>query len=272
MSLAALNSLAAEPGLFSSLPVGIVEGAVLFLTRCGALLLAAPLLGSGSQFHGYKVAMVASIAAALFCAEGFPLVETDSPVHLSLLALREMAIGLGLAFTLHLTVMGLRVGSELVGSEMAFSMASAVDPASGESLPLISRFHETLFMLAILSVDGHQWLIRALAESFERAPVGALAMDVALPTVVIQLFADLFTAGIAFAAPTLVLLMMVSVMIGLIARAVPQVNVLEMGFSLRVGGGLLALCIFSPTLSTAMTSLLDYFMAGLEAGLDAIEV
>lgn len=66
--------------------------------------------------------------------------------------------------------------------------------------------------------------------------------------------------------------MMISLLIGLIARAVPQVNVLEMGFSLRVGGGMVALALLSPTLAPAMTSLLNSFMSGLEAGLDAIEV
>lgn len=262
----------APRGLFSSLPAGLIEGFTLCLTRCGALLLTAPLVGSGSQVSGYKVALVTSVSAVLYMAQGMPLVETTSPVHFGLLLLREMLLGFGLAFILHLTLLGLRIGSEMVGNEMAFTMASAADPSSGEALPLISKMNETLFFLALLAVDGHQWLIRALAESYERAPVGMLDFGGTLPTVLVHLFSEFFASGIAFAAPVLVLLMMISVLIGLIARAVPQVNVLEMGFSLRVGGGLLALCLLSPTLSTAMTSLLEHFMAGLEAGLDAIEV
>ena len=160
----------------------------------------------------------------------------------------------------------------MVGNEMAFTMASAVDPASGEALPVLSRVNETLFFLAMLAVDGHQWLLRALGESFDRAPVGSLDFGGDLPAVLMHLFSEFFMAGIAFAGPVLVMLMMISVVIGLIARAVPQVNVLEMGFSLRVGGGLIALCLLSPTLSTGMTSLLEHFMAGLEAALDAMEV
>lgn len=261
-----------QAGLFSTLPPGLIEGAALFMTRCGALLLTAPLIGSGAQFHGYKVALVASVSMVMYMAQGLPLVEATSAVHFGLLVLREMVLGLGLAFTLHLTMLGVRIGSEMVGNEMAFTMASAVDPASGQALPLLSKMNETLFFLALLSVDGHQWLLRALAESYERAPVGSLDFGGNLPAVLVHLFSEFFAAGIAFAAPVLVMLMMISVLIGLIARAVPQVNVLEMGFSLRVGGGLLALCMLSPTLSTGMTSLLDHFMAGLEAGLDAIEV
>ncbi|QDV05019.1 flagellar biosynthesis protein FliR [Planctomycetes bacterium Poly30] len=271
-ALSALPEGEMQPGLFSSLPDGLIEGAALCLTRCGALLLTAPLIGTGSQVSGYKVALVTSVSIVLYMAQGMPLVETTSAVHFGLLLLREMLLGFGLAFILHLTLLGIRIGSEMVGNEMAFTMASASDPASGEALPLISKMNETLFFLALLAVDGHQWLIRALAESYERAPVGTLDFGGDLSAVILRLFSEFFASGIAFAAPVLVLLMMISVLIGLIARAVPQVNVLEMGFSLRVGGGLLALCLLSPTLSTAMTSLLEQLMAGLEAGLDAIEV
>ena len=259
-------------GFFSGLPSGLIEGAALFLTRCGALLLTAPLLGTAAQFHGYKVALVGSVTIALYAAQGLPMIEPTSGVHFGLLLLREMVIGLGLAFIMHLTVLGLRIGSEMVGNEMAFSMASAVDPSSGEALPILSKMNETLFFLALLSVDGHQWLLRALAESFNRAPVGSLDFGGDLPDVLSRLFSEFFMAGIAFAAPVLVMLMMISVLLGLIARAVPQINVLEMGFSLRVGGGLFALCLLSPTLSTAMTALLEQLMSALEAGLDAIEV
>ena len=79
------------------------------------------------------------------------------------------------------------------------------------------------------------------------------------------------SAGIAFAAPIVVLFLMISLLLGLIARSVPQVNVLEMGFSLRVGGGLAAVGLLAPTLAPAMTTMLDHFMAALEAGLDALE-
>lgn len=253
------------------LPPGLIEGAGLFMARTSALLLTVPLLGSGASFVGYKVAMVVSVTVALYASHGLPLVEVGSWIQFALLALREMVIGLGLAFMLHLVVMAVRIGSEMVGNEMAFTMANVVDPASGESLPLLSRMNETLFFLALLSVNGHHWIMRALAESFGRAPVGGLDFGGDLTAALGTLFADLFSAGIAFAAPVLVLLMMVSVLLGLIARAVPQVNVLEMGFSLRVGGGLLAIGLLSPTLAPAMTALLERFMESLEVGLDAIE-
>ena len=263
----------AAAGLLDALFMpGMLESIGLFVTRTGALLLLTPLIGSGASFQGYKVALVVSVSAAMFLAQGLPPVVVDSWFELALHIGREMALGFSLAFVLHLVLTAMRVGSELIGNEMAFTMANSVDPSTGESMPVLSRMNESLFFLALLSVDGHHWLVRALAESFERAPVGALEVGGSLPHMVAGFFSQMFAAGIAFAAPMLALLMMVSLVIGLIARAVPQVNVLEMGFSLRVGGGLAAIGLLSPTLAPAMHSLLEHFMHGLEAGLDAIEV
>lgn len=272
--IALVATAAAAGGSFLGfpLPEGLVLGAGLVLARTSAMLLLMPLIGTGAQFHGYKVALVAAVTAVLYVAQGMPAVEVQSWVHYGLLVTREMVLGLGLAFFFHIVVMAVRVGSEMVGNEMSFTMANSVDPASGESMPLVSRMNEVLFFLALLAVDGHHWVVRALAESYERAPVGAMSFGGDLPETIVTFFGDLFSAGIAFAAPILVLLLMVSLLIGLIARAVPQVNVLEMGFSLRVAGGLAAIGLLSPTLAPAMTAMLNHFMAGLEAGLDAIEV
>ncbi len=124
--------------------------------------------------------------------------------------------------------------------------------------------------LAILAVNGHHWLVRALSASYERAPVGELPIGGSLPSLVIEFFTQLFGAGIAFAAPVLVLLFTVSVLIGVLARAVPHINVLEFGFSLRIVTGIAGLAIFAPALEPAFGKLLEHFMHGLEAGLDAL--
>lgn len=266
--LADLERAAGPFGFY--VPPGLIEAAGLVLARTSAMLLATPLLGTGASFYGYKVSLVVGVSVIMFMAQGLPMVEVVSATHFVVLALRELVVGLGLALVLHLVVMGIRIGSEMVGNEMTFTMANVSDPATGESMPLLSRMNESLFFIALLAVDGHHWIMRALRESYERAPLGELDFATGMADVLATMFGQLFGAGIAFAAPILVVLTMVSVLLGFIARAVPQVNVLEMGFSLRVGGGLAAVGLLAPMLAPALKSMLDHLMAGLEAGLDAL--
>lgn len=251
---------------------GLIEAFGLHLARSSALVLASPLLGNGADFQGYKVALIAALSVVSFSASRGALSFEPDTVTFAVLALRELAIGVTLAFFMHLVMAGLRVGMDLVGQEMAFAMAGVVDPMTGNTNPPVAYLYEVLFYLALLSVNGHHWLVRALVASHARAPVGELSFGGSVPATIVEFFTQLFGAGVAFAAPVLVLLFMVSILVGLLARAVPQINVLEFGFNLRIVVGLVGLALFAPVLTPAFSSLLDQLMLGLEAGLDAIGV
>ncbi|MDA1263450.1 MAG: flagellar biosynthetic protein FliR [Planctomycetota bacterium] len=254
-------------------PPGTLEAFGLFLVRTSALVLASPLLGTGSTFSGYKLGLIGILGALLYTLAGFPTVPADMGVlAMGMMGLRELLIGLVLAFSVHTAALAVRVGSELIGHEMVFNMANVVDPASGMRVPLIAHFYELFFFLALLSVDGHHWLVRALVESYERAPVAQLSLSDELPHVVLTQFVQMFAAGLTLAAPILVLLMMVSLVLGLLTRAVPQINVLEFGFSLRISGGLVAMFLFAPMLGPALSRLLSKLMDGLNQTLDALVV
>lgn len=250
---------------------GTIEAFGLFLTRTSALVLAAPLLGSSTSFSGAKVGLVGILSIVLYMSGGEPLGYSPGIFEFALLAAREVAIGLFLAFILQLVMLAVRVAGVMVGHEMSFNMANLVDPNTGTQTPIIAFFYETLFILALLAADAHLWLIRALDASYERAPVGVMNWTSAAPEAILDMFAQLFKAGLTFAAPVMVLLSIVSVLMGLLIRAVPQINVIEFGFNLRVLGGLVALLLFAPWIRPASDHLLDALMNHLNNGLDALE-
>jgi flagellar biosynthetic protein FliR len=87
---------------------------------------------------------------------------------------------------------------------------------------------------------------------------------------VLQLVSDMFAAGVTFAAPVLVLLFLSSMLVAVLARAVPHVNVLEIGFSLRIAVGLLALFACAPLMAPALAKLYTKLGEGLDGLLAAI--
>lgn len=250
--------------------VGTLAAFGLYLVRTSALVLGAPLLGDGAGFTGYRIALVFGVAFALYAATGTPMADDVPAIEYGLFCLREVLMGVFLAFIAHLVVLAVRVCGELIGHEMAFTMAAVVDPATGLRTPLITRFYEVLFFLGLLAVDGHHWLLRALGESFGRAPVGALDVAAGGPEMLQTFLTQMFQAGVVFAAPVMVLLVLVSLLIGLLARVVPQLNVLEVGFTLRIAVALLAMLLFAPLVAPAMDGLFGSLMTGLDAGLDVI--
>ena len=173
----------------------------LFLTRTSALVLSAPLLGFGTGFSGYKVAMIFLLSFVLYVASGQPIAADVDQFVYGAMMLREALIGIFLGFLLHLVLLAVRVGGEMISHEMGFMVATQVDPTSGVRSSLITSFYENLFLLALLLLNGHHWLIRSLASSFEQAPIGMLALGEGVAPTVQTMFGEMFGAGVVFAAP-----------------------------------------------------------------------
>ena len=246
----------------------ILSGFLLVLARSGALVLAAPVLGQGTGFSGYRVGLIFFLSFLLFAATGAPVAAP--PIELGLMALREVMIGIFLGFLLHLVLLAVRVAGELVGQEMGFLIARQVDPTSGVASTLITNLYENLFLLVLLALDGHHWLLRSLERSFAFAPLGRITLGKSMAPTAISMFAEMFRAGLVFAAPVMVFLMLVSLVIGLLSRAVPGLNVMEVGFTLRVLVALGALFVFAPLMEPAMRILHQDLLRWLERGLNAL--
>lgn len=253
------------------LPPGTIAAFGLYLVRSSAMVLSAPILGTGTGFAMHRVALILSISFLFFAATGAPLSPSPSPLEFGALAGREILIGLALGFVLQLAALAVRVGGELIGQEMGFAMAHQVDPQTGVSMPVVAQLYDGLFLVGFLAVDGHHWLIRALSDSFARAPVGDLGGTGRLSAAIEALFLQMFSAGVVFAAPVMVLMFLVSVMIALLGRAVPQINLMDIGFTLRILAALVAMFAFAPMLAPAMNRLYEGVHAGLDSVLYALQ-
>ena len=261
--LSALDALT-EPGAIAAF--------VLFVARTGAMIMAAPILGFGTGFSSYRIALIISLAGLLYLVHGEPLSAQDlAPITLGAMTLREILIGIFLGIILRMFTLALNVTGEMIGQEMGFMAARQLDPATGVQTTLITSLYENIFLLALLALNGHHWLLRGLGDSFNRAPIGELGLSDGIVEALLRLFGQMFSAGIVFAAPVLVFLALTSITIGLLARAVPHLNILEIGFSLRVSVGLCSIALFAPLLEPALTNINELFVTWVHTSLNALE-
>jgi flagellar biosynthetic protein FliR len=208
------------------------------------------------------------VSALLYAVNGAPV--EASAVELVLMVLRECLIGIFLGTLLSLSLLAVRVAGELVGQEMGFLIARQIDPTTGVSSSLIMNIYENLFLLVLLALDGHHWILRSLERSFAFAPLGRLELGRGMAETVLGMFAEMFKAGLVFAAPVMIFLLLVSIVIGVLARSVPSLNVMEVGFTLRLLVALGAMFLFAPLLGPAMRVLHRDLLMWLERGLTAL--
>ena len=243
----------------------------LVLIRTSAWFLSSPVFGLGTGFSGYKVGLIVILSVVTFLTIGAPFDVAFEPAIYAVMALREILIGVFLGLFLQLILVTVRVAGEMISQEMGFMVARQVDPVSGVQSSLVTNFYENLFILTLLLLNGHHWLVRSLNHSFQRAPVGELWFGPNITATIRAMFGQMFGAGIVFAAPVMIFLVLVSLLIGILARAVPTLNVLEVGFSIRVMVSLFAMFLFAPLIEPAMSGLQVEFLSWLDRGLDALE-
>lgn len=214
----------------------------LILCRIGGLFAALPVFG-GRRLPT-RIKIVAVLAITLVCMPILKLAPPPVPkdaFSIGLMVLREVMIGLTLAFVTQVIFAAVEFSGQIIGMQMGFSISAIIDPAMGGQAQVMSVMQTLLATLFFLSLNIHHTFIRAIIDSFTLIPLGGWQMSEALIRFLVKVTGDLFMLGIRLAAPVMVTLLLTSVVLGVMARAFPQMNVFMVSFPLNIGLGFVVL-------------------------------
>jgi flagellar biosynthetic protein FliR len=149
----------------------------------------------------------------------------------------EVAVGLLMAVGVHTAFATFAVAGRLMDIQMGFSLGAALDPVSkGHSAVMTSSLNMLAVLLFFVS-EAHQLLLSAFFKTFELMPVGrALGIEGWLP--VAQGAGVMFSLGFAVAAPVVVALLLADVVVAVVSRNLPQMNVMFLSIPIKVLLGL----------------------------------
>lgn len=225
---------------------------VFVLTRVGGFMMTAPLWSLEGVQRMARAAVAVVLAVMLLPVAP----RTGVPQELLLLPLPlalEFLVGLVIGLTAAVVVQGVAFAGEAVALQMGLSLAPAVSPMSGISVPGVGQIMSILSILVYVSVGGHLMLVQGLAHSLEAIPPGLrIGMEggVALGA---DLFGALFTCAVRVAAPAMVTLLVCHAAVAITGRAVPQLNAILVAFPLTIGVGLLMIGASIPVIGTLVT-------------------
>jgi flagellar biosynthetic protein FliR len=198
---------------------------LLLTIRIGAIVLSLPLLGSRNIPAQLKVLLILMLGVALY-----PLVQTQQVVipqrlgHLVLVAMSEMLIGLTIGFVAQLLFAGIQLGGEIISQQMGLSIAAVFDLHNAQQVSLVAHFQYVLAMCVFLSSSAHHWFIIAMAESLQSIPLAGLSISGAVLPVILTLLGKACVIAIQLAAPVSIALLLATLVLGVMARLVPQLN------------------------------------------------
>ena len=220
---------------------------VLVLVRVGSMLAFLPLLGGMVVPSVVKALLAMAVSAVLF-----PVARIESvPTHwlgIVLTAAGEVTFGAAMGFSARVLFKTLRYAGEMIGRQMGMALSQASDPTHGVKATVVGNFCDAVAILLIFAIGAHRWLLAGIHESLVHWPVGKLMSGGFLRTLSVSAVGRAFSVAFQIAAPLLVLTFIISLLMALMARLVPEINILIVGFPLRIGVSLAALMFFTPVL------------------------
>ena len=217
---------------------------MLILLRTGALMATLPFLGSRNIPSLAKAGLTFSVSILLFPVTKIdPAALPGNLLGVILLCLGELMIGAILGFTVRMLLTSVQIMGQLIGFQMGFAVANVLDPISGGQVSVLAQFAYLMTLLAMFSINGHYYFFTALADSFKLVPPGGFGVSQSLFQQITQNGSKMFSLAIRLGAPVIGALMFTQVTMGILAKTVPQMNILIVGFPITISVGLLFLAL-----------------------------
>jgi flagellar biosynthetic protein FliR len=233
----------------------------LHLVRTGAFFAVVPLFGRQTDSFMPRLVLSIALAAVFWWVGDQRIPAPDGVLVLGGMAVREGVIGVALGFALSTMTSLLVSAGEIVSTEMGFSMARAMNPESGVDATVVSQLLQTLGFLLILHFDLHHDALRVLEQTYRACPIGQPFDLEPIGAGLTELVSGSVVLALQYAFPILGIMLLLSVVMVLLGRAVPSINLQEFGFALRVLVALGALALFlgegTPFLVQSFRAILD---------------
>jgi flagellar biosynthetic protein FliR len=219
---------------------------------------------SGAQVPSVMKAGISLALSAFFFpylhAVVIPLPLEAGPMVLAVMG--EILLAMVLSLSMLMILAAFQSAGELISVEMGLGFAQVVDPQGGVQVMLFSRWFQLLAILLLLSINGHHLILKAIVQSFRTIPIGGFVLNDLGFARMIALGGHLFIVALKIAAPVLIVLMLMNVGLGLIAKFSPQINVLMTSFPLTIFVGLLfmgfSISVWCPAIEQFLAHILEY--------------
>ncbi len=233
------------------MPIGIepilshIPGWLLVLFRLTGVFIFSPVFGSNAVPGRVKVFFAVGLSVCIY-----PMLLTPGSTA-ELLAVRaqaagvpmwslvgvitsELMVGLLIGFGASLPMLGMQLGGRVIDQQMGLGLAGIFNPEVGEQTGIVSEVYFLLALAVFVILGGHRAIVGVLVGSFEGVPLGAFTFDIRVVDLMIGLMTTVTELALRVAAPLICLMFLQTVAMGFIAKTVPQMNILSVGFVLRI--------------------------------------
>lgn len=227
-----------------------IEFYLMVLVRISAFVMTAPFFSYNSIPVRMKAAI--SILLTIVVIQIVPVVSLSysGVVGYAILTLKEMVVGLILGFMCSLCFYIVNFAGQLMDIEMGLSMATMFDPLSNMQISITGNIYNYFLMLMLVVTNMHYYIIRAIVDSFTYFNVGQAVFRNGLKDIMVDFMGNYFMIAVRIVLPLFCCMLMINVVLGVLTKAAPQMNMFVVGIQIKVMAGILVLALLVQTLPT----------------------
>ncbi len=225
--------------------------------RALALMTSLPVFSQRSVPMRVKVALAFFIAIACQASlPAMPVIALDSALAW-IVVLQQVLIGVSLGFAVRVVFAAVEFAGEVIGLQMGLNFAGFFDPVTASQGTASGRFFGTMVAFLFIIINGHLAIIAALIKSFSAFPVGPEPFAFLRAVQPHVWGSEVFAIGLWIALPLVGMLLFVNLVLGVISRVAPQINIFAIGFPVTLGVGLIGMLLTLPLLQQPFTMALE---------------
>ncbi len=232
-----------------SFTVENMEYYLLVLIRVSSFVMTAPFLGYNAIPYRMKAAV--SIMLSVIVIQMVPAVAVSytGVFGFSALVLKEAAAGAILGFMCMICFYIVHFSGQLIDMEMGLSMATMFDPTSNIQVSISGNMYNYFVMLLLLVTNTHYYIIRAITDSFRYFNVGeSVFRTEQLKNIMVEFIANYFVLAVRIVLPVFCCMLLINVVLGVLSKAAPQMNMFVVGIQIKVLVGIILLIVLIQTM------------------------
>lgn len=227
-----------------------MEYCLMVIARVSAFVMTAPFFNYNSIPARMKAAISIMLSILVIQIHPPAAISYTGMIGYSILVVKEIVVGLILGFMCNLCMHIVNFAGQLMDMEMGLSMANMFDPATNVQITVTGNIYNYFMMLLLVVTNMHYYIIRAVFDSFAYFNVGEAVYRGSLKDIMVDFMANYFIIAFRIVLPIFCCMLIINVVLGVLARAAPQMNMFVVGIQIKVLAGLAMLVVLVQTLPT----------------------
>lgn len=240
-----------------NLIIGKYELFLLVLVRVSGIFFISPIYSSKNVPNITKIGFAIFMSVILTSVLNVDSENVILDSSYVLLIVKELMVGLIIGFISYLFFSVFNTAGQIVDRTIGIGMVNVMDPQSGIQVPIMGSFYNIIALLLLFGINGHHLIIRAMADSYEFIPIGGFQFDQNIGFFLVDIFSKVFFIGLKLSIPVIVTILLIDLLLGILAKTMPQMNIFVVGLPLKILVGFFIISITIPIFSSTVSKILE---------------